>query len=111
MTPHKFRIGDEVELPLSDGTPYDFVSETDGIPEELIIHGSLLKRANQKQIGRVMAIHNNYYIVRFSGRHSVDGTGFLQLGFRGYQLHLHKRVKNKDENVQEENYLFNMEDL
>lgn len=105
---HRYKIGDVVELPLKRGVPYGFSSETAGIPQELITHGHLSRTEEGiAQTGEIVAIHDRYYIVRFKGDKSRDNTGYLQLGFIENQLILYKRKPVGEE----ENHLFNIEDL
>jgi hypothetical protein len=105
---HRYKIGDVVVLPLKRGVPHGFSSQTAGIPDELIMHGNLSRTEEGiAQTGEIVAIHDRYYIVRFKGDRSRDNTGYLKLGFIENQLILYKRERVGEE----ENYLFNIEDL
>ena len=76
----KFKIGDRVKIlnVKEYVTDYNHI-----IPKELIIHGSAILNSSDPK-ARIVAIHNEYYIVNFLNDnriHEIHGKNEMQLGF------------------------------
>lgn len=94
----KFSVGDIVKFKKVINNIYhvfDYKAEWDGIPDELIIHGTTVldKEYYKKNFATIKAIHNEYYIVNFFG----DNGWYVQLGFEEKSLELVKRKSFKAE--------------
>lgn len=75
-----FNIGDKVKFTnwdIGNHTP-SYFTESDGIPEKLIIHGYSVQK-DSKNGGTVEGIHNKYIIVSFLDKeNNITQLGFLE---------------------------------
>jgi len=77
----KFKKGDKVLFNTLDGKIPNFRTESDGIPDDLIIHGNSVWDGKP---GKVVAILNDYVIVNYTNEEGRE----MQLGFEESDIKL-----------------------
>ena len=73
---NKFKIGDKVEFIKKYNIIPPFYSDNDGIPKNLIQHGSF--SLHRYYNATIINIYNEYYIIKFKNIYNK----YIQLGFK-----------------------------